>query len=113
MGSAFVNAYNSRPMLHLRQERNKRYDSYTFVEAVRLEEPPSHSELRGAYRIAGNSFRGKMRKLFIILADDHVPAASSPPAKAAKPGGKDGKANKRKSSADASSATRKKMPSTQ
>jgi hypothetical protein len=112
LGSAFVNAYNARPMLHLRSERNRRYDSYSFVEAVLQEETPTNLELKGAYRIAGKSFRGKLRKTFIVLQDDHVPEANTPPAKAAKPGSsKDGKKKRRAS--DDNSTVKKKIPSTQ
>ncbi len=112
MGSAFVNAYDARPMLHIRSERNCRYDSYSFVEAVQQEETPPKSELKGAYRIAGKSFPGKLRKTFIVLQDDHVPEASTPPAKAAKPSGsKDGK-KKHRASGD-NSTVQKKMPLTQ
>jgi hypothetical protein len=116
MGSAFVNTYESRPMLHIRIERNKRYTSYSFVEAVLEEETPTPQELKGAYRIAGKSFPGRLRKTFIVLADDHVPEPPTPPAKTAKAGGakdKVVKKNKRRASDEGTSTTSKKMPSTQ
>ncbi len=84
------------------------------------EETPSKFELRGAYRVAGSSFAGQLRKMFIILADDHVPDPHTPPSKAPKAGGdksvkdnKPVKKNKRHAADEGTSASSKKMPATQ
>jgi len=81
------------------------------------EEVPTKAELKAAYRIAGKSFAGILRKMFIILADDHVPEPHTPPAKAPKASvSKDAKAikqKKRRASDEGSSTATKKIPATQ
>ncbi len=92
-----------------------RYNSYSFVNAVTREQnPPSSEELRHAYHVAGNSFVGKLKELFIILDDDEAKKSSSAGgiSKAAK-ADKAGKANKRRASGDTSGETKKKVSATQ
>ncbi len=103
-------------MLHIRTERNKRYDSYSFVNAVTRESPPSFDELRHAYHVAGASFIGKLKQIFVVLDDDQAkkPSTAGGHNKASK-NDKAGKASgsKRRASGDAASETRKKLPATQ
>jgi hypothetical protein len=104
-------------MLHFRQERNRRYSSLSFVKAVSRESPPpSYDELKHAYHLAGQSFVGKLKEIFLVLDDDMAKKATSSggrskAAKSAKPS-KDVKTNKRHASGD-TGEVRKKIPATQ
>ncbi len=116
MGSAYVNAYDSHPRLHIRNERNRRYNDYSYVNAVCREPKPTQEELRHAYHVAGDSFVGKLKEYFLILDDDHAKKASnaggqSKAAKAAK-GNKAGK-GKRHASGEPGDEAKKRVPSTQ
>jgi hypothetical protein len=106
MGSAYVTAYDSRPILHVRPEQNRRFKPLTFVEAVCEDTKPTVEELLSAYRVAGDVFVGKMKRLFIILDDD---VAVKQPAKA---GNQKKQKNKRHASGDgtSSSNSNKKQP---
>jgi hypothetical protein len=106
LGLAFLNAYESRPLLHLRADKTRRYSVLTFVEAVTQEQPPSHDDLQAAYRIAGSKFIGKLKRLFIVLDDDYAVKLQAK--------GSSGKFNKgkRRLSTDGPS-TKKRVPSTQ
>jgi hypothetical protein len=107
LGSAYVKAYEARPMLHVRPERNRRHQPLSFVKAVSQDPNPTTDELIPAYRVAGESFIGQMRDLFIILDDDE---AKKQPAKA----GSQKKKKKRQASGEGDSdVKRKSMPSTQ
>jgi hypothetical protein len=104
-------------MLHYRSERNRRYNSLNYVKAISMEKvPPTYDELKHAYHLAGQSFVGKLKEIFLVLDDDLAKktnkSGSKQAAKASKPT-KDGKAIKRRASRDASSDARKKLPSTQ
>jgi hypothetical protein len=107
MGSAYVDAYSSRPCLNVRSERNRRYTTLGFVEAVNQDSAPSTDELIPAYRVAGDGFIGRMKSLFLVLDDD---VAVKQPQRA----GAQKKKNKRQASGDNPSETKKnKLPSTQ
>jgi hypothetical protein len=107
MGSAYVSAYESRPTLNVKPERNRRFVSLSYVEAVSQDSTPTTEELIPAYRVAGDGFVGKMRRLFIVLDEDE---AAKEPWKA----GVQKKKNKRQASGDSSSGTKKKaLPATQ
>ncbi len=73
-GSAYVSAFEARPMLHVKPERHKRFTDLNFVEAVREDPNPTVEELIPAYRVAGDGFVGKMKSLFIMehLTERHV-----------------------------------------
>jgi hypothetical protein len=106
-GSAYVSAFEARPMLHVKPERHKRFTELNFVEAVREDPNPTVEELIPAYRVAGDGFVGKMKSLFIILDDDE---AAKQPWKAANIK----KKNKRHASGDSASGSKKKtLPATQ
>ena len=105
LGSAFINAYESRPLLHLRLDKTRRYSALTFVEAVTQEPHPSHDDLVAAYRIAGSKLIGKLRKLFIVLDDDVATKIQTR-------GSGKGTKNKRRASLDGPS-NKKRVPSTQ
>jgi len=105
LGSAFINAYESRPLFNFRLHKTRRYSTLTFVEAVTQEPNPSHEDLSHAYRIAGNKLIGKLRKLFIVLDDDVA-------AKLQSRGSGRGVKNKRRASLDGPS-NKKRLPSTQ
>ncbi len=106
MGSAYVDAYNSRPSLNVRTERNRRHTTLSFVEAVGQDSAPTVEELLPAYRVAGDGFIGKMKALFIILDDD---VAVKQPQRAGIQ-----KKKKRQASGDSTVETKKKaLPSTQ
>ncbi len=79
LGGAYVTAYEARPQLHVRSERNRRFVALSFVEAVDQDRYVPGSELRPAYRVAGDAFMGRMKRLFIVLDDDE---AARQPAKA-------------------------------
>jgi len=108
-GGAYVTAYESRPMLNVRPERNRRFQPLSFVEAVKQDTQPTVEELLPAYRVAGDSFIGKMKRLFIFLDDD---TAKNKPSQS----GSQKKKNKRRASGEGSSTAdskRKTVPSTQ
>ena len=107
MGSAYVSAYEARPTLNVKPERNRRFTSLTFVEAVSQDSTATTKELLPAYRVAGDGFIGKMRRLFIVLDDDE---AAKEPWKASV----QKKKNKRHASGESTSGTKKKaLPATQ
>jgi hypothetical protein len=118
LGSAYINTYDPRPMLHLRTEKNRRYDSYSFVNAVSRESnPPTAEELRHAYHIAGGSFVGKLKEFFIILDDDKAKKPfKAGPSKSAKTDKTDKTVKagqgKRRASGEGGEA-KKKVPATQ
>jgi hypothetical protein len=106
MGGAYVTAYESRPQLYLRSERNRRFVAHSFVEAVCQDRNVPAEDLRAAYRVAGDAFIGKMKRRFIVLDDDE---AVRQPAKA-----NTQKKAKRQASGDGPSGSKKnKLPSTQ
>jgi hypothetical protein len=95
-------------MLNVRVEKNRRYQTLSFVEAVCQDSTPTLEELLPAYRVAGDSFLGRMREIFIILDDDE---AKRQPAKAA---ALKKKQKKRQASGEGPSDLKlKTMPSTQ
>jgi hypothetical protein len=107
MGPAYVSAYESFPTLNVRQERNRRYNTLNFVEAVSQDTTPTTEELIPAYRVAGDAFIGKMKALFLVLDDD---VAVKQPQKA----GNQKKKNKRHASGEPAADSKKKsVPSTQ
>ncbi len=107
MGGAYVTAYEARPTLHVRTERNRRFIPLGFVEAVSQDRHVPAEELRPAYRVAGDVFIGRMKKLFLVLDDD---VAVRQPAKA----GSQKKNVKRQASGEgASGSKQKKTSSTQ
>jgi hypothetical protein len=103
-----VSAYEARPTLNVRQEKKRRFIPLMFVEAVAQDSTPTTEELIPAYRVAGDGFPGKLRRLFIVLDDDEA---------AKKPGKADfnKKKNKRHASGEGTSSGLKKksMPATQ
>ncbi len=106
LGSAYVTAYEARPMLNVRAERNRRHIALSFVKAVSQDSNPTLEELLPAYRIAGESFLGQMRSLFLVLDDD---TAKKQPAKSGSQ-----KKKKRQASGEGSVEAKKKtLPSTQ
>jgi hypothetical protein len=106
MGTAHVSAYESRPTLNVRPEKNRRPSPLSFVEAVGQDSTPTTEELIPAYRVAGDAFQGRMKSLFVILDDDE---AAKQPHRA----GNQKKKNKRHASGEGSGDTKKKMPATQ
>ncbi len=110
LGGAYVTAYEARPQLHVRNERNRRFVELGFVEAVKQDQHVPVDELRPAYRVAGDAFVGRMKKLFLLLDDD---VAIRQPAKAAN----QKKTAKRQASGEGTSGgasgSKKKLPSTQ
>jgi len=95
-------------MLNIRVEKNRRHQALSFVEAVCQDSSPTLEELIPAYRIAGDSFLGKMREIFIILDDEE---AKKQPGKA---GAIKKKQKKRHASSEGPSDLKKKsVPSTQ
>jgi hypothetical protein len=96
-------------MLHVRPERNRRFKPLSFVEAVCEDSCPTVEELLPAYRVAGEVFLGKMKRLFIVLHDD---VAAKKPANV----GSQKKKNKRRASGDSPTSNKKDkkaMPATQ
>ncbi len=96
-------------MLNVRQERNRRFQELSFIEAVSQDSQPTVEELIPAYRVAGDSFMGKMRQLFVVLDDD---TAKGKPSQQ----GSQKKKNKRQASGEGSASgdsKRKTLPSTQ
>jgi hypothetical protein len=92
-------------MLHIRPERNRRHVALSFVEAVSQDRAISVEELRPAYRVAGDAFLGRLKRLFIVLDDDE---ASQKPASAGSQ-----KKNKRQASGDSTNGAKNKKPSRQ
>jgi hypothetical protein len=108
-GGAYVTAYEAYPQMHVRSERNRRFTPLSFVEAVSQDRYVAHDDLRPAYRVAGDAFIGRMKRLFILLDDDE---AVRQPAKA----GTQKKQSKRQASGEGGSGgsgKQKKMASTQ
>jgi len=96
-------------MLHVRSEKNRRHVDLSFVEAVCQDRNIPQEDLKPAYRVAGQAFIGRMKRLFIVLDDDE---AVKQPAKA----NVQKKKIKRQASGNSpsgSSGTKKMMPSTQ
>ncbi len=109
LGSAYVNSYEARPTLNVRSERNRRHTSLSFVEAVSQDPNLTTEELIPAYRVAGDTFIGKMKALFLVLDDDE---AKKKPGNAGSQKKKEKK--KRQASGDSSvEIKRKPLPSTQ
>jgi hypothetical protein len=111
LGGAYVTAYEARPQLHVRSERNHRFVALSFVEAVDQDKSVPASELLSAYRVAGDAFRGRMKRLFLVLDDDE---AARQPAKA----NNQKKTTKRPASGEGTSGTasskkKNQLPSTQ
>jgi hypothetical protein len=100
-----VNAYESRPTLNVRPEKNRRPTPLSFVEAVTQDSTPTTEELIPAYRVAGDAFPGKLKRLFLVLDDDE--AAKQPHRAGAQ------KKKKRQASGEGSAEIKKKMPATQ
>ncbi len=106
-GSAYVSAYESRPTLNVREEKHRRFVSLSFVEAIGQDSIISTEELIPAYRVAGDGFPGRLKRLFLVLDDDE---AAKQPAKT----GTQKKKNKRHASGDSTGGGKKKaVPSTQ
>ncbi len=106
-GNAFVNAYEARPTLNVREEKHRRFITLGFVEAVSQDSIISTEELIPAYRVAGDGFPGRLKRLFLVLDDD---VATQQPHKAAI----QKKKNKRRASGDGVDSGKKKAtPSTQ
>jgi hypothetical protein len=59
-------------MLHVRAEKNRRHVALSFVEAVCQDKTIPQEDLRPAYRVAGEAFIGRMKRLFIVLDDDEA-----------------------------------------
>ncbi len=79
----------------------------SFVEAVSQDNIISTEELIPAYRVAGDGFPGRLKRLFLVLDDDE---ATKQPAKSATLK----KKNKRHASGDSTGGGKKKpVPSTQ
>jgi hypothetical protein len=76
------------------------------VESVAQDSTPTTEELIPAYRVAGDAFPGKLKRLFLVLDDDE---AARQPHRA----GNQKKKNKRHASGEGSSEVKKKMPATQ
>jgi hypothetical protein len=107
LGAAYVQAYEARPVLNVRSDRNRRFQPLSFVEAISQDTQPTVEELLPAYRVAGDAFIGKMKRLFLILDDDE---AKNKPSKS----GSQKKKNKRHASGEGSiEAKKKNLPSTQ
>jgi hypothetical protein len=90
--------------LNIREEKHKRFISLSFVEAVSQDSIISSEELVPAYRVAGDGFPGRLKRLFIVLDDDE---AAKQPAKA----GGQKKKNKRHASGDSTGGGKKKANS--
>jgi hypothetical protein len=109
LGSAYVNTFDSHPMFNFRQERNRRYTTLSYVNAVRRDQnPPTQEELRHAYHVAGDSFVGLLKETFLVLDDDVAKKGSNAGGKnkASKPG-------KRRASIESANDTKKKVSATQ
>ncbi len=109
-------------MLHFRPERNRRYSSISYVKAISREPtPPTFDELRHAYHLAGQSFVGKLKEIFLVLDDDQAKKVSNAGGHAknakanknVKEGQKSGQKTKLRASNDNSSEVKKKVPATQ
>jgi hypothetical protein len=84
----------------------------SFVKAVCKEsDPPTADELRHAFHLAGNSFVGQLKELFIVLDDDEAkrPSTAGGKSKAEKTA----KAGKRRASGGTPTETKKRLPATQ
>jgi hypothetical protein len=93
--------------MNVRPERNRRFQPLSFIEAISQDSQPTVEELLPAYRVAGDAFIGKMRRLFLVLDDDE---ATNKPNKS----GTQKKKNKRHASGEGSAEIKKKaLPSTQ
>ena len=68
----YVTAYNSRPVLHIRDvSGNRGVSALTFADAVaRFGKMVSADLLGEAYRRAGNSFKGQLAQHFVVLKED-------------------------------------------
>jgi hypothetical protein len=92
----------------VRIEKNRRYTSLNYVEAVNQDSCPTTEDLIPAYRVAGDGFPGQLKALFLVLSDDE---AAKQPHRA---GNQKKKQNKRHASGEGSSETKKKsVPATQ
>jgi hypothetical protein len=101
-----VSAYESWPTLNVRPEKNRRHTTLNFVESVSQDSCPTTEELIPAYRVAGDGFPGKLKRLFLVLDDDE---AVKQPHRA----GSQKKKNKHHASGEGPSDVKKKMPATQ
>jgi hypothetical protein len=72
LGAAYVQAYEARPVLNVRPDRNRRFQPLSFIEAISQDTQPTVEELLPAYRVAGDAFIGKMKRKFLVLDDDEA-----------------------------------------
>jgi hypothetical protein len=90
--SAYVAAYSSRPILHVRTKNEKGEETmnraYTFTDAIiRYGQNVVKQDLEEAYKRAGTAFRGQLEQHFVVLRDWMIPAG---PARASATAGTSG-----------------------
>jgi hypothetical protein len=90
--SAYVAAYSSRPILHVRTKNEKGEETmnraYTFTDAIiRYGQNLVKQDLEEAYKRAGTAFRGQLEQHFVVLRDWMIPAG---PARASATAGTSG-----------------------
>jgi len=70
--TAYVTAFTSRPILHVKpkSDHNQKPAAYTFADAVeKYGQLVREGDLGEAYRRSGNSFKGQLEQHFIVLKD--------------------------------------------
>jgi len=88
--SAYVAAYSSRPILHVRTKSGRGDEvinrAYTFTDAIiKFGQCLVKQDLDEAYKRAGTAFRGQLEQHFIVLRE-WKPEAGRPRTEAARPG---------------------------
>ena len=77
--SMFVSAYNSRPVIHIKEMNGSSY-ALTFADAVaRYGNDLQEDYLIDAYRKIGSAFKGQLEQQFVVLREDEVARVSSRP----------------------------------
>ena len=67
----YVTAYNSRPVMHIKQKNDiSKFMALTFSDAIsKYGGSLSEIDLGEAYKRCGNSFKGQLQQMFVVLQD--------------------------------------------
>ena len=75
--SMFVSAYNSRPVIHIKESNGSAY-ALTFADAIaRYGQNLSEDHLIDAYRKVGVAFKGQLEQHFVVLKDLEISRVSA------------------------------------
>ena len=87
--SAYVAAYSSRPILHVRSQTGRGTEvinrAFTFIDSIiRFGSVLVRSDLDDAYRRAGTAFKGQLEQHFVVLKEWGATGGVRPPGRSGK-----------------------------